>query len=183
MVELKNSIETLNKNLEIVSLNNIDKLKTIKAEAEFNLKNIDKSLVNKYYKKAGIYYFEIKFIKDLNNGDIYKYLYDEWRIDSRKNIPNIIKKRVEKYSMIKKDNWYPFYIGKSGNVGERLGEHLEGTSTTASLRLNEINNGIFKIAEYRIKVIDLDDLKGEYYWTVGKIESNMREILNPICGK
>ena len=60
---------------------------------------------------------------------------------------------------------------------------MVGESTTSSLRLNEIDSRIFKNAEYKISTLNLEKFNGDNYWVVSKIEKNIREELNPICGR
>lgn len=151
---------------------------------EFNLsddKNLS-DLIQESKSVCGIYYFQIKFSNDIPDGDNKAdFLKDEWNKDQRNHIPPIIKKNIN--NNIKSDEWIPLYIGKCEDVYGRLKQHLIGESTTSSLRLNEIKSGIFKKADYKISILNLDELKKENYWIVSKIEKNIREGLKPICGR
>lgn len=159
---------------------------------QFNIGSLDISKFIEYNNKGGIYYLQINFNDKLNyidsESDIFKILNSEWIQDERKKIPKIIRKRIEQYKIeqFKANNWIPFYIGKSQGFENRMKEHFTKGSDceTYGLKLNCVNNAFFKGCSYRIKFMHMPHLTdNKYYWSVGKIESDLRNKLNPLCGK
>lgn len=184
-------IKELNAKLEIESEKYSKDIQSLQPE-EFELIDEDIKRIEEYSKnynkKAGIYYFQIKFNKKNNQHNrklTSNYLAKQWDSGKRQHIPRIIKEKVNTYNSIIYNRYYPFYIGKSADLGKRIREHLSlgAKSKTAGLKLDKINSGIFKDASYRLGILDLDDFAGECYWVVEKIEANLRESINPICGK
>lgn len=180
----------INPELEKVGEKYAKEIVDSKIKSEFNYnKKVDISWYENYKHKIGIYYFEIKFNSISTNrkyNKIDEYLEKEWGLSDRGANPSIIKDRVDKHD-IKNNIWIPFYIGKSKDLKTRLGQHINFTAKnkkTSALRLNEIENGIFKDADYRVRFIELDRYNGDdKYWVVGRIESIIRNKINPICGK
>ncbi|MGL5717707.1 MAG: hypothetical protein ACRCX2_32145 [Paraclostridium sp.] len=163
----------------------------IKSEIKAQFKageDIDMEWCNNYKKNAGIYLFEIKFNTiDLNvsKEEMNVYLKQQWNLSKRGSTPNIIEGKV-KHHNIKNDTWIPFYIGKSKDINDRVVQHIRfsrKTKDTYALRLNELVEGIFKEADYRVRIADLNSYSGDRYWIVERIESIMRNEINPICGK
>lgn len=160
-----------------------------KVEAEFKVdSDVDTQWCHIYKKKRGIYFFEIKFNSidtNISKEEMALYLKNEWNLSERGSKPSIIKGKVEKYN-IKNGDWIPFYIGKSRDLNDRVGQHIKfvrETKKTYALRLNELTSGIFKDADYRVRIIELDEYSGDKYWIVEIIESIIRNQINPICGR
>lgn len=182
--EVINLINTLNSKLAQKTTTYIKELKkNNNILKEFKLSNVENlsDLIDENKEICGIYYFQIKFNDDIPEDNTKAdFLINKWN-DKRKHIPPIIKKNID--NKVKRDCWIPFYLGKCKEVYGRVKEHLVGESTTSSLRLNEIESRIFKNAEYKISILNLEEFSGCSYWVVSKIEENIREELNPICGR
>lgn len=183
--EVISLINTLNTELDKKTKGYINELKkNNNLLKEFKLSNVENlsDLIDESKEICGIYYFQIKFNDDIPQDDTKAdFLISEWKKNKRENIPPIIKMNID--NTIKRGQWIPFYLGKCQEVYKRLEEHLVGKSTTSSLRLKQIENGIFRNAAYKISKLNLDEFKGSSYWVVSKIEKNIRKELKPICGK
>ncbi|MDZ4992316.1 hypothetical protein GNF80_04925 [Clostridium perfringens] len=191
-INIKVLIDELNKKLN-------DKcneyLNTIKASSdwnEFEIDSINELLSNNISKAPGIYFFEINFKETLsdftNKEKLVNFINDEFSENSEGCCPKINKERAKKHNIkeFTSNNWISFYIGKSGNLEERLEQHLLGYGHEKTYKLNLKNNksSIFKKCKFRFKFIEETELKEkEYYWVIVKIEEHLRESLNPICGK
>lgn len=190
---LKDIIDTLNcsidKNIELYVKN----LKNENDWIEFSIADIKSINLNKYNKISGIYYFQVKFEDDFEKYNNKKSLIDkvatEWEYGNSGNYPKINKERMSTRDInsYKNRKWIPFYLGKSKELDKRLEEHLTGAEkgeSTYKLNLQNNTNELFKNAKYRVKIIEIEELKEDkYYWVLTRIESELREKLNPICGK
>lgn len=146
-----------------------------------------KILKNINEKSLGLYYFEVKFLKDLKVKDEFIENMDKlWNNDSVEYSPKFYKKKAEKNLFkLETDEWIPFYLGKSKDLKKRLKEHIYYPSNkkTYSMKLykrkDKLNNMKFRVTYYC-----LDELSSkEYYFVVELIEKELREEYCPIIGK
>lgn len=160
---------------------------------EFSFNDISSLDIAALSNNCGIYYIEINFNKKLNDftnkEKLIKHVAEEWEKGSTGKCPKINKERMQTRNKedYKNETWVSFYLGKSKKLNERLEEHLTGAEkgfNTYKLNLKKNTSELFKNSRYRIKTIEIEKLKGDkYYWVITRIESELREKLNPICGK
>ncbi len=131
----------------------------------------------------GIYIFFVKpehVFKDCES------LMDVWNIDSFRKYPKVIKKRFRECEA--KDGWFPFYIGKSENLGKRVNEHLSHHSQHATyglklkdrtefLRNNKIEVGFWKLPEMESVPREIKQ------FIITNLEFILRDKMKPLVGK
>lgn len=185
-------IDELNKSLKEKGKKYLNNIETLDNWIEFKIGDIDDSIIKDISNKEGIYFFEINFKETLsdftNKEELVNFINYEFSENSEGCCPKINKKRAKKHNIkeFTSNKWISFYIGKSGNLKERLEQHLLGYGHEKTYKLNLKNNksNLFKKCEFRFKFIEETEVKGkEYYWAIVRIEEDLRNALNPICGK
>ncbi len=196
MGHLNNVIEILKKDDFLDSC--IKKLKEQTLEIVFDEDNPQKFAGENISNTHGIYMFWADFSKWVAGPcdslqALLESFEDKWNnkngCEKCINFPQVYKTRVENLIKQNKGNEpvvakdIPFYLGKAEKVAKRIKDHfnLEATNTTYALKLNaraESLKGIkFKVAWLPFDVSD------DEYFVVSKIESLLRDKLNPIIGK
>lgn len=148
-------------------------------KSQFNININSKAIPNQF----GLYAF---FIKPRTRYGSIKTLEDDWINQEFSNYPKIIKKRFERDS--KKEEWIPFYIGKSEKVGKRILEHLnhQKNHATYGLKLkdrvdfklkNEIKVGYWLLPENERTPVEIKQ------YIITNFEMVLRKKLNPWIGK
>lgn len=186
-------IDKLNCSIDKKVESYLHKLKSGTNWIEFSYSDIESIKLTKFNKMCGLYYLEVKFEDNFEQFTNKKSLIDkiavDWKEGCSGKCPKINKERMgtRDIKSYKNRKWIPFYLGKSKELDNRLEEHLTGAEKgegTYKLNLQHNNNELFKNAKYRVKIIEVKELKEDkYYWVLTRIESELREKLNPICGK
>ena len=186
-------IDKLNCSIDKKVESYLHKLKSGTNWIEFSYSDIESIKLTKFNKMCGLYYFEVKFKDNFeqftNNKSLIDKIAVDWKNGCSGKCPQINKERMHTRDIksYKNSNWIPFYLGKSKELDNRLEEHLTGAEKeegTYKLNLQHNKNELFKNAKYRAKIIEVKELKEDkYYWVLTRIESELREKLNPICGK
>jgi len=180
--EMQQKLTSINK--KAISIN--DELEVFAKEIKFNngvefkLNDYETDLFTIPKKVKGIYFFEIKKSDSSLSFNVWIDKFREkWDIDHVRNRPTLRKKSLSNllgYS----EEWIPFYIGKSNNIQNRVGQHisLENTSTYALklITMGNLTNEIF-----RLSYINIDT--EHYDLVMPKIEQVLRDKYHPIIGK
>ncbi len=138
------------------------------------------SLKNKY----GIYIFYIKPSKVYT----YESLCEDWIQFNYDKYPKVIKRRFNHYIPIDKERWYPFYIGKSENLGKRLNEHINHNDkiSTYSLKLNgrkKFNPNNIKYSYWNLPDEVKSCPKEIKQFLLTQLEHQLRQELKPWVGR
>jgi len=93
--------------------------------------------------------------------------------------PNFKKKRINSHSELK--DWIPLYLGISRNVRTRLQGHIfkgldKPTFAMKLLARENLKDQTFRLSKIRLDVKNYDTI-------LPKIESQLRERINPLIGK
>ncbi|MCK4956388.1 MAG: hypothetical protein KAS49_02045 [Candidatus Cloacimonetes bacterium] len=133
-------------------------------------------------KLSGIYLIEVK--NNNNFLDFKGWLKDfkeRWEDDKyiKKFTPNFKKKRIQAHSELGK--WIPLYLGKSRNISKRVNEHIykELHKPTFAMKLfarKNMKNETFKLSIIQLEIKNYDTI-------VPKVESQFRNLINPLIGK
>ena len=189
--EIKDCFETLAKQVEIIEnetlLNGAIKLLR-KNPVAVDFKN--NTWLEDIPAGNGIYFFEAQ-ITDLDASsqeDLDKF-YEDWNNEKGDvHRPRCIKKRMKALNkQPPKNNWIPFYLGKSESLRTRIAGHVygftEGNFKTWALRMSENPTpSIERIESIRISTLKLELDKNAYSF-VGYLEKALRERLIPIIGR
>lgn len=145
------------------------------------------SIEKQDFRFKGIYLFEIKTDnQDTSFSEWLAMFKNNWEEDGfhRNWTPGLKKKRIACHQNL--SEWMPIYLGKSKYVGSRLFDHLNhppvinGNNTHIfSLKLLAREN--MKNATFRVSVIQID--VDNYDEIVARVETNLRNRINPIIGK
>lgn len=152
--------------------------------------NIDEKVISGICKSKGIYFFEIENSNLLPFAAWFENFKNKWFNPKVDNSPKLSTSRADfhqgKNGKEKEENdtspkkWIPLYIGKSEDLPKRLLQHINGYSTTSSLRLkqHEFPEG----TRFRITILYLGELT-HYDIIAPIVESELRSKLSPIVGK
>lgn len=131
----------------------------------------------------GLYIF---FIKPKEEYTSIEMLAKDWIDGGFSNYPKIIKNRFEINT--KMEDWIPFYLGKSEEVGKRIGEHLNHhkNHATYGLKFNErsdfkLKNEI-KVGYWLLPVNEKIPCEIKQF-IITNFEKEIRNRLNPWIGK
>ena len=133
-------------------------------------------------KHQGLYLFEVKINSKYSD-------YSDWvnefklKWEDPKYIksftPNFKKKRIHAHSELKE--WMPLYLGKSRNLRTRVKTHIfkELQKPTFAMKLlarENLKGETFRLSKIRLDVKNYDTI-------LPKVESQLREKINPLIGK
>jgi len=151
----------------------------------------DKGEIQIPYNKSSVYMFwaDLSSFKE-NNTESIKVLcsqfLDSWD-EPTENIsyfPKSNQERTEKtLTNIEEGDMFPFYLGKSQNIEKRVNQHLylKAESSTYALKLKSrpelLKNIVFEITWLPLETTS------ETYFLVSRVESLLRDLINPIVGK
>ena len=166
------------------NIRNNNLITPLEEEFKANKESIVKFDSNVIGNGFGIYIFYIKPTKIYN----IKNLISDWNQKGYIKYPKVVKKRFSKHKNINIKNEYPFYIGKSEKLGNRIKEHItyEKTASTFSLKLKgrdffdekNITFSYWKLPD------ELDNCTKEIkQFIITQIERELRNKLNPWIGK
>lgn len=146
---------------------------------QFNITQNDKDIPNNF----GLYVF---FIKPKEKYTSIEMLEKDWIVDDFSNYPKIIKKRF--VTINQNEDWIPFYLGKSENVGKRIWEHLNHHKKHATYGLKLKERTEFKLKNeievgYWILPADEKTPKEIKQFIITNFECMIRKILKPWIGK
>lgn len=130
--------------------------------------------------QKGIYFFELKNSnRDLTPLNWKDNFAPRWKNENIIWYPGLKKGRINAHKVF--EEWIPFYIGKSLNVGKRIHEHIYQLpyKTTFSMKLNARTN--LHGEEFRISYVELNVVN--YHMIAPVLESHFRNRFNPIIGK
>jgi hypothetical protein len=136
----------------------------------------------KKYQHPGLYFIEVRS----SNGHTLKDWIEKFEIywmtsgEIIANTPKIYPKRINKQTQLLE--WMPLYLGKSKNISERLMQHknLRADSRTFALKLAARKN-ILLDYKFRVKILKIK--VDNYDYIVTTLEHELRNQLNPICGR
>lgn len=176
ITELLNKIKSFFFNTDESS--SLIKPNVFNAFGNFTINSYDESLFRELQNVKGIYLFEIMVdSREFNFNKFSK----NWELDKVTKSPLFYMERAKHHALIENPQWIPFYIGKSEKIGYRLNEHIVGPKniTTSALKLKD-RKSVEKL-DFRVSIIKLDFIN--YDIIAPKVESWLREELNPIIGK
>ena len=107
----------------------------------------------------------------------------EWEHDDykKKFTPNLKIKRIAHHLRLPLPEWMPLYLGKSKNVGARVGGHISLglDKTTFALKLKARPSMAARV--FRLHALEMH--VKNYDLVVPALESALRERFNPLVGK
>ncbi|WP_100613628.1 GIY-YIG nuclease family protein [Confluentibacter citreus] len=168
----------------IESINTNNGLKSIIDSFDDNRKSINSENYNKVLKKFGIYIFYIKPIKPYD----LEILKNDWKQFGYDKYPKISEKRFKSIMPIDVDKWYPFYIGKAENLGDRLKQHITHKENTPTYGLKLNGRDYFNAHNIEYSFWELPDelvntKKEIKQFLMTQLETKLRNQLKPWIGK
>ncbi|MBK8454537.1 MAG: hypothetical protein WAQ53_02400 [Thiofilum sp.] len=140
---------------------------------------------------SGIYLFWISFknldVKTTNSLEkILENFLNKWDNpeESISYFPKSNKERSKSTSeKYQKEDWIPFYLGKSENIGDRIHQHLyiEPNKKTYALKLMH-RKSFSKKVKFKINYLSIKTTNVDYF-LVERVELFLRDKLFPIIGK
>jgi len=151
----------------------------------------DKGKIKIPHNSSGIYMFwaDLSSFKENNTESLNalcSQFLDNWDkpTENISYFPKSNQGRTEKTLInIEKGDMFPFYLGKSQNIEKRVDQHLylKAESSTYALKLSNrpklLKNIVFEITWLPLETTS------ETYFLVSRVESLLRDLINPIVGK